>query len=103
MSEGYLEENQALTLEDKAPSLINQDSKEKPHVLVPDCHGRMLGHNTMRVLTSFRIVFLTFNIYFRYIISNISKGATVMIVHAIALYYIAFCFVDLAPGYMRKL
>jgi hypothetical protein len=26
-------------------------------VLVSDCHGRMLGHNTKRVLTSFRIVF----------------------------------------------
>jgi hypothetical protein len=56
-------------------------------VLVPDCHGRMLGHNTMRVLTSFRIVFLTFNLCFREIISDSSKGATVMIVHAIALYY----------------
>jgi hypothetical protein len=56
-------------------------------VLVSDCHGRMLGHNTMRVLTSFRIVFLTFNLCFRQIISDSSKGATVMIVCAIALYY----------------
>jgi hypothetical protein len=29
LSEGDLEEKQALTLEDKAPGLINQDSKEK--------------------------------------------------------------------------
>jgi hypothetical protein len=56
-------------------------------VLVPDCHGRMLGHNTMRVLTSFRIVFLTFNLSFREIISDSSKGAIVMIVRAITLYY----------------
>jgi hypothetical protein len=27
-------------------------------VLALGCHGRMLGHNTKRVLTSFRIVFL---------------------------------------------
>jgi hypothetical protein len=74
-------------------------------VLVPGCHGRMLGHNTMRVLTSFHIVFLTFNLCFRQIISDNSKRAIVMIVHAIALYYqkdiiLACCFVDLAPGHM---
>jgi hypothetical protein len=28
-------------------------------VLVPGCRGGMFDHNTMRVLTSFRIVFLT--------------------------------------------
>jgi hypothetical protein len=56
-------------------------------VLVPGCHGGMFDHNTMRVLTSFHIVFLTFNLCFRQISSDSSKGATVMIVHAIALYY----------------
>ena len=74
-------------------------------MLVPGCHGRMLGHNTMRVLTSFRIVFLTFNLCSRQVTSDNSKGAIVMIVHAIALYYqkdiiLACCFVDLAPGHM---
>jgi hypothetical protein len=73
-------------------------------VLVPGCHGGMFDHNTMRVLTSFRIVFLTFNLCFRQITSDRSKGATVMIVRAIALYYqkdiiLACCFVDLAPGH----
>jgi hypothetical protein len=73
-------------------------------VLVPGCHGGMFDHNTMRVLTSFRIVFLTFNLCFRQITSDSSKGATVMIVRAIALYYqkdiiLACCFVDLAPGH----
>ena len=56
-------------------------------MLVPGCHGGMLDHNTMRVLTSFPIVFLTFNLFFRQITSDSSKGATMMIVHAIALYY----------------
>jgi NADH:ubiquinone oxidoreductase subunit K len=73
-------------------------------VLVLGCHGGMFDHNTMRVLTSFRIVFLTFNLCFRQITSDSSKGATVMIVCAIALYYqkdiiLACCFVDLAPGH----
>jgi NADH:ubiquinone oxidoreductase subunit K len=73
-------------------------------VLVPGCHGGMFDHNTMRVLTSFHIVFLTFNLCFRQITSDSSKGATVMIVFAIALYYqkdiiLASCFVDLAPGH----
>jgi hypothetical protein len=73
-------------------------------VLVPGCHGGMFDHNTMRVLTSFRIVFLTFNLCFRQITSDSSKGAIVMIVRAIALYYqkdiiLACCFVDLAPGH----
>jgi hypothetical protein len=73
-------------------------------VLVTGFHGGMFDHNTMRVLTSFRIVFLTFNICFRKITSDSSKGATLMIVCAIALYYqkdiiFACCFVDLAPGH----
>jgi hypothetical protein len=64
----------------------------------------MFDHNTMRVLTSFCIVFLTFNVCFRQITSDSSKGATVMIVYAIALYYqkditLACYFVDLAPGH----
>jgi hypothetical protein len=54
-------------------------------VLVPGCHGGMFDHNTIRVLTSFRIVFLTFNLCFRQVTSDSSKGATVMIVRAIAL------------------
>ena len=73
-------------------------------MLVPGCHGGMFDHNTMRVLTSFHIVFLTFNLCFRQITSDSSKGATVMIVRAIALYYqkdiiLACCFVDLVPGH----
>jgi hypothetical protein len=73
-------------------------------VLVPGFHGGMCDHNTMRVLTSFRIVFLTFNLCFRQITSDISKGAIVMIVRVIALYYqkditLACCFVDLVPGH----
>jgi hypothetical protein len=54
-------------------------------VLVPGCHGGMFDHNTIRVLTSFRIVSLTFNLCFRQVTSDSSKGATVMIVRAIAL------------------
>jgi hypothetical protein len=53
-------------------------------VLVPGCHGGMFDHNTMRVLTSFRIVFLTFKSCFRQVTSDSSKGATVMIVRTIA-------------------
>jgi hypothetical protein len=69
-------------------------------VLVPGCHGGILDHNTMRVLTSFHIVFRTFNICFRQITSDSSKGATMMIVHVIALYYqkdiiLACCFLTL--------
>ena len=54
-------------------------------MLVLGCHGGMFDHNTIRVLTSFRIVFLTFDICFRQATSDSSKGATVMIIHAIAL------------------
>jgi len=73
-------------------------------VLVPSCHGGMFDHNTMRVLTSFRIVFLTFNLCFRQVTSDSSKGDTVMIVRAIASYYqkditLACCFVDLVLGH----
>jgi hypothetical protein len=73
-------------------------------VLVPGCHGGMFDHNTMRVLTSFHIVFLTFNLCFRQVTSDSSKGATVMIVSAITLYYqkditLACCSVDLVPGH----
>jgi hypothetical protein len=73
-------------------------------VLVLGCHGGMFDHNTMRVLTSFRIVFLTFNLCFRQVSSDSSKGANVVIVRAIALYYqkditLACCFVDLVPGH----
>ena len=69
-------------------------------MLVPGCHGGMFHHNSMRVLTSFRIVFLTFNLWYRQVTSDSSKGATMMIVRAIALYYQkditrACCFVDL--------
>jgi hypothetical protein len=73
-------------------------------VLVPGFHGGMFDHNTMRVLTSFRIVFLTFNLCFRQVTSDSSKGANVVIVHSITLYYqkditLACCFVDLVPGH----
>jgi hypothetical protein len=54
-------------------------------VLVPGCHGGMFDHNTIRVLTSFRIVSLTFDLCFRQATSDSSKGATVMIIRAIAL------------------
>jgi hypothetical protein len=54
-------------------------------VLVLGCHGGMFDHNTIRVLTSFCIVFPTFNLCFRQLTSDSSKGATVMIVRAIAL------------------
>jgi hypothetical protein len=54
-------------------------------VLVPGCHGGMFDHNTIRVLTSFRIVSLTFDLCFRQATSDSSKGATVMIIRAIVL------------------
>ena len=77
-------------------------------MLVSYCHGRIFGHNTKRVLTSFRIVFITFNIFFKQVTIDRSKGDNVMIVHDIALYYqkdiiLASCFVDLVLGHMRKL
>jgi hypothetical protein len=54
-------------------------------VLVPGCHGGMFDHNTIRVLTSFRSVSLTFDRCFRQATSDSSKGATVMIIRAIVL------------------
>ena len=57
-------------------------------MLIPGYHGRMFDHNTRRVLTSFHIVFLTFDLCFRQVISDISKGATVAIIRAIVLFTI---------------
>jgi hypothetical protein len=54
-------------------------------VLVPGCHGGMFDHNTIRVLTSFRSVSFTFDSCFRQATNDSSKGATVMIIRAIAL------------------
>ena len=54
-------------------------------MLVPGFHGGMFDHNTIRVLTSFRIVFLTLDLCFRQVTSDIFKGATVMIICAIVL------------------
>jgi hypothetical protein len=54
-------------------------------VLVLGFHGGMVYHNTIRVLTSFRIVFLTFDPYFRQVTSDSFKGDTVMIIRAIVL------------------
>jgi hypothetical protein len=54
-------------------------------VLVPGCHGGMFDHNTIRVLTSFCIVSLTFDLCFSQATSDSSKGATVMIIRAIVL------------------
>jgi RsiW-degrading membrane proteinase PrsW (M82 family) len=45
----------------------------------------MLDHNTRRVLTSLHMAFLTFDLCFRHVISDISKGANVMMIHAIVL------------------
>jgi hypothetical protein len=57
-------------------------------VFVPGYHGRMFDHNTRRVLTSFRIVFLTFDLCFRQVTSDSSKGPTVTIICAIVLFTI---------------
>jgi hypothetical protein len=54
-------------------------------VLVPGCHGGMFDHNTISVLTSLRSVSLTFDHCFRQATNDSSKGATVMIIRAIAL------------------
>jgi hypothetical protein len=69
-------------------------------VLIPGYHGGMFDHETRRVLTSFRIVFLTFNLCLRQVTSDSSKGATLTIIRAIVLYYqrsiiFACCCVDL--------
>ena len=57
-------------------------------MLVPSYHGGMFDHNTRRVLISFRIVFLTFDLCLRHVTSDSSKGATVTIIHAIVLFII---------------
>ena len=54
-------------------------------MLVPGFHGGMFDHNTIRVLTSFRIVFLTFSLCFKQATSDSSKGDIVIIIHAIVL------------------
>jgi hypothetical protein len=54
-------------------------------VLILGYHGGMFDHNTRRVLTSFRIVFLTFYLFFRQVTSYSSKGSTVMIIHVFVL------------------
>jgi hypothetical protein len=65
----------------------------------------MFDHNTRRVLISFRIVFLTFDLCFRQVTSESSKGPTVTIIHVIVLFTIikrvilACCFVDLVSGH----
>jgi hypothetical protein len=73
-------------------------------VSVPGCHGGMFDHKTIRVLTSFRSVSLTFDRCFRQATSDSSKGATVMIIRAIFYYYqkdiiLACCFVDLVSSH----
>jgi hypothetical protein len=71
-------------------------------VLIPGYHGGMFDHNTRRVLTSFHIVFLTFDLCFRQVTSDSSKGATIMIIRVFCFIYyyqksiiLACCFVDL--------
>jgi hypothetical protein len=54
-------------------------------VLVLGFHGGMFDHKTIRVLTSFCIVFLTFDLCFRQVTSDSFKGDTVMIICAISL------------------
>ena len=54
-------------------------------MLIPGYHGGMFDHNTRRVLTSFHIVFLTFDLCFRQVTSDSSKGATVMIIRVFVL------------------
>jgi predicted membrane protein len=49
-------------------------------------HGGMFDHNTRRVLLSFRIVFLTFDLCFSQVTSDSPKGATVMIIRTIVLF-----------------
>ena len=49
---------------------------------------RNVDHNTRRVLISFHIVFLTFDLCFRQVTSDSSKGTIVMIIRAIVLFTI---------------
>jgi hypothetical protein len=58
-------------------------------VLIPGYHGGMFDHNTRRALISFRIIFLTFDLCFKQVTSDRSKGSTVTIVHAIVLFTIS--------------
>jgi hypothetical protein len=48
----------------------------------------MFDHNIRRVLTSLRIVFLTFDLCFKHGTSDSSKGATMTIIHTIVLFTI---------------
>ena len=48
----------------------------------------MFDHNTRRVLISFRIVSLTFDLCFRQVTSESSKGATMTIIRVIVLFTI---------------
>jgi hypothetical protein len=48
----------------------------------------MFDHNTRRVLISFRIVFLTFDLCFRQVTSKVSTGATMTIICVIVLFTI---------------
>jgi hypothetical protein len=67
-------------------------------MLTPGYHGGMFDHNTRRVLTSFGIVFLTFDLCFRQVTSDSSKGAIVMIIRVFCYQksiILACCFVDL--------
>ena len=72
-------------------------------MLVSGFHGGMFDQNTIRVLNSFHIVFLTFDLYFRQVTSDSSKGAIVMIIRAIVLSTIIkrvlFLLVDLVSGH----
>jgi hypothetical protein len=54
-------------------------------VLIPGYHGGIFYHNTKRVLTSFRIIFLTFDLCFRQVTSDSSKGTIVMIIRVFVL------------------
>jgi hypothetical protein len=54
-------------------------------VLVPSFHGGIFYQNTIRVLTSFHIVFLTLDLCFKEATSDSTKGTIVMIIHAIVL------------------
>jgi hypothetical protein len=64
-------------------------------VLVPDYHGGMFDHNTRRMLIPFHILFITFDLCFRKITSDSSKGATVTIIHIILIKIILFLVVVL--------
>ena len=55
---------------------------------VPGYHGWMFDHNTRRVLISFCIMFLTFDLCFKQVTRYSSKGATVTIICAIVLFTI---------------